>query len=193
MILIRRRVLADKNGEVMNHRIVGVFSFIVICSFIFLACSKDEEEAPSAEELLQASLARVDTIQLKADLAVIDKYLSDSSITALSEPHGVRYTIDIQGTGPKPTLEGAILVNYKGKLLKNHSVFDQNTNAPMALSGLIVGWKTTLPLINKGSTVTLYIPSVLAYGTSTRYDTDGNISIPPNSNLIFEIEILDVQ
>lgn len=177
----------------MKHRVAGVFSLIVVSTFIFLACSKDEEEGPSAEELLQKSLALVDTVQLKKDIAIIDDSLEQWSITALSEPHGVRYTIDTQGDGPKPTLDGAILINYRGRLLKNNSVFEQGSSVALLLSRLIVGWQTTLPLINQGSKVTLYIPSGLAYGTSIRRDNDDNVSIPANSNLIFEIEILDVQ
>jgi hypothetical protein len=179
----------------MTQKIAGIFNLIpliIICSLIAPGCSKDEEK-PSAEELLRDGLAKVDTVRLKADIAIIEDSLAQWSITALSEPHGVRYTIETQGSGPKPTLNGAILVNYRGKLLKNNSVFDQGSSVAMRLSGLILGWQTTLPLINKGSKVTLYIPSGLAYGTGIRYDNDGNVSIPANSNLVFEIEILDVQ
>jgi FKBP-type peptidyl-prolyl cis-trans isomerase FkpA len=167
-----------------------VFAWV---SMITLSGCIEPKEAPSAEAVLLQNLASVDKTQLESDLAVIDDSLARWSIQALSEPNGVRYQIVTQGSGPKPTLDSYIKINYKGKLLKNKSVFDQQNGAVFQLRGLILGWQTTLPLINKGSKVVLYIPSGLAYGTGAVPSQDGTILIPANSNLIFEMELVDFQ
>jgi FKBP-type peptidyl-prolyl cis-trans isomerase FkpA len=171
-------------GKMLAFTLFGIISF---------AGCKEADDPPSAEEVLQQNLALVDQTQLEADLKVIDDSLTRWSITALSEPNGVRYQIITQGTGPKPTLDSYIKINYKGKLLKNQSVFDQNTAKVFQLRGLVLGWQTVLPLINKGSKVILYVPSGLGYGTSAVPGPDQTVLIPPNSNLTFDIELLDVQ
>jgi FKBP-type peptidyl-prolyl cis-trans isomerase FkpA len=123
-------------------------TLLSICVLTLAGCSKPEEAPPSAEETLQQNLALVDQTQLESDLKVIDDSLAKWSIQALSEPHGVRYQIITQGSGAKPTLDSYIKINYKGKLLKNKSVFDQQNGAVFQLRGLVLGWQTSLPLIN---------------------------------------------
>jgi FKBP-type peptidyl-prolyl cis-trans isomerase FkpA len=176
----------------MNQIVKGKLIIVSLLSLLTLSGCMKSEDIPSAEEVLNDNLSRVDQAQLQADLAIIDDSLANWSITPLIEPNGVRYKILNEGTGPKATLDNFITINYRGKLLKNHSVFDQGTAKTFQLRGLILGWQTALPLINEGSTVVLYIPSGLAYGTQVFYDNDQNVLIPANSNLIFEIELLDI-
>ncbi len=78
-------------------------------------------------------------------------------------------------------------VKYKG-YLTDGTVFDQTTgslSATFSLSGLIEGWQEGIPLLKKGGKGTFFLPSALGYGPS------GAGSIPPNTVLIFEIELLD--
>lgn len=151
------------------------------------------EDIPSPEEVLQQNLARVDQVQLQKDIEIINDSLANWDSVALTEPNGVRYQILKEGTGPKPTLSSLMMVNYRGKILKNNSVFDQGNGVTFQLSRLILGWQTTLPLINSGSKVVLYIPSGLAYGTRDVLGDNGSVLIPANSNLVFELDILAVQ
>lgn len=125
--------------------------------------------------------------QLQKDTEAIDAYLTTNNITALQDPSGLRYVITTQGTGTKPTLTNSIKVKYKGTLLSNGQIFDQaNSAVVFKLSSLITGWKIGFQLLPAGSKATLYIPSGLAYGT-------GSVgSIPPNSNLVFEVELFEV-
>ncbi len=73
-------------------------------------------------------------------------------------------------------------------MFTNGNVFDKST-APVAYSllNLITGWKNGLPLIKKGGKIKLYIPPALGYGQN-QYQ-----SIPGNSILIFDIDLLDYQ
>jgi FKBP-type peptidyl-prolyl cis-trans isomerase FkpA len=69
----------------------------------------------------------------------------------------------------------------------NDSVFTTDTlGQSFILNQLIKGWQLGLPQIKKGGSIKLYIPPSLAYGAT------GNGIIPGNSNLIYEVSLLDV-
>jgi FKBP-type peptidyl-prolyl cis-trans isomerase len=166
---------------------------VIVATLIFTGCHKDKVVPDTPDQTLAKQLALVDQTQLAADIKVIDDSLAKWGITAMTEPNGVRYTIQTTGTGATPSLSSYLVVNYKLKLLKNKSVVDQGTNVTFPLSDLIVGWKTVLPLIPAGSKITLYVPSGLGYGSYERVDPiDHTVIMPANSNLIFEIELLGI-
>jgi FKBP-type peptidyl-prolyl cis-trans isomerase len=87
-------------------------------------------------------------------------------------------------------------VHYKGTLTDG-KVFDTSleprepgapvTPAEFALNGVIPGWTEGLQKINKGGKIKLYVPAALGYGEQ------GQGAIPPNSTLIFEVELLDIK
>jgi len=184
--------MMKKNKALMLAMAIGL-------PFIFAACLDTSVPTPDYNQDLANELAVVDQTRLTADLAIIDDSLDNEwQVTGvLTEPKGVRYTIETLGTGPKPVLASYIGVNYKGRLLtegRAGDVFDQSPAGGVGLDlfRLIAGWRTVLPLIPQGSKVTLYIPSGLGYGIIDRKNGSGDIVIPKNSNLIFEIELLSV-
>lgn len=132
--------------------------------------------------------------QLTKDIATIDKYLESNNITAVKDDSGLRYVIHSVGGGAAPTMVSYLKVAYKGTLLSTGATFDQSAGYPNApttffstpLSGLIKGWQIAFPLLGKGTSATLYIPSGLAYGTASP-----SSSIPPNSNLVFDVTLVD--
>jgi FKBP-type peptidyl-prolyl cis-trans isomerase len=127
-------------------------------------------------------------LRLQSDVALIDDYLIANNISAQTDPSGLRYTIESLGTGSKPTSTNCIKATYTGKLLKGGTTFDSNDlgfKAP--LTWLIEGWKVGMALLPEGTKATLYIPSGLGYGP-----TGSGARIPPNANLIYEIELVDV-
>ncbi|MEJ7779509.1 MAG: FKBP-type peptidyl-prolyl cis-trans isomerase [Daejeonella sp.] len=75
---------------------------------------------------------------------------------------------------------------YTGRLLSGVE-FDKSAQ-PVAfkLGGVILGWQKGVPLIQKGGTIRLFIPSGLGYGAG------GQGPIPPNAVLDFDIELVDV-
>lgn len=171
---------------------------ITLTSFVMSACL-DDPDVPTAEEILEQQLAAVDQTKLASDIDVIDDSLALWGITPLIQANGVRYTIEEMGTGTKPTLNNIISAHYVGRLLKDGQEgdpFDQSqTGQPLTifLSDLIVGWKLVLPLLPNGTKATLYIPSGFGYGNNTIRDENNEIVIPPNSILIFEVELINVQ
>jgi FKBP-type peptidyl-prolyl cis-trans isomerase FkpA len=96
----------------------------------------------------------------------------------------LHYIIKAPGSGDAfPSLASDITINYKGYLLDG-TVFDENTNITFALNRLIRGWQQGIPLIKPGGEIMLLIPSELGYGANR------SGSIPGNSVLIFEIDLI---
>jgi len=63
----------------------------------------------------------------------------------------------------------------------------------LLLGGLLPGWKQGLPLISKGGQIELYVPPSLGYGSTPQYDNSGNLLVPANSILIYNIDLVNVQ
>jgi len=137
------------------------------------------------------------------------KYLNDTKATATETASGLRYKILQTGTGKKPVDGTNVLINYAG-YLEDGSLFDsslesinkeygkfdenrakQNGYQPFPFpygkkDGLIPGFLEGLSLMNLGDKALIFIPSKLGYGERGA----GNV-IPPNANIIFEIEMTE--
>lgn len=103
---------------------------------------------------------------------------------------GLQYKVVSEGSGPKPKDSDVVVVHYKGTLLDGtefDSSYKRKEPAEFPLKAVIPGWTEGLQLMNKGSKYELYIPAALAYGER------GRPSIPPNSVLKFEVELLDIK
>jgi FKBP-type peptidyl-prolyl cis-trans isomerase len=125
-----------------------------------------------------------DDAQLKADKAAIDQYLANESIVAIKDSSGLRYVINTAGSGENPTINSTVNVTYKGTFLGQFTPFAQSTSN-LVISTLIEGWQIGLPYDKVGGTITLYLPSGLAYGPSG----SGDGVIPPNANLVYTITL----
>jgi FKBP-type peptidyl-prolyl cis-trans isomerase len=136
----------------------------------------------------QSANTNVNKTQLQEDIDAIDAYLSENNIEAEIHKSGIRYVINTKGDGSKPSLCDQVTVNYEGRLMSNGRVFDDagGRNIAFPLANLITGWKIGIPLIKEGGSITLYIPSVYAYGSR------GSQDIPSNSNLVFDISLIQV-
>ncbi|MFZ0978964.1 MAG: FKBP-type peptidyl-prolyl cis-trans isomerase [Candidatus Acidiferrales bacterium] len=105
-------------------------------------------------------------------------------------PSGLQYKIITPGTGPKPTADDTVVCNYSGTLLDGKefdSSYKRGQPAEFPLKGVIKGWTEALQLMPVGSKWQLFIPSDLAYGPQ------GRGPIPPNSTLIFQVELLSIK
>lgn len=95
------------------------------------------------------------------------------------------------GTGPSPTIADVVQINYKG-MLKNGKVFDQGERAVFPVEGVIPGFTEALVKMQKGGKYRIEIPAEKAYGAQEqRNPQTGAVEIPANSDLVFEIELLD--
>lgn len=105
-------------------------------------------------------------------------------------PDGLQYKIEKTGTGKKPYDTSLVSVNYRGTLIDGKefdSSFKRGQPAQFHLNQVIKGWSEALKLMPVGSKWTLYIPPALGYGEHGM----GSV-IPPNSTLIFEVELLSI-
>lgn len=102
---------------------------------------------------------------------------------------GLQYSVIKEGDGPIPKKEDTVKCHYTGTLLdgtKFDSSVDRGQPAEFPVGGVIPGWTEALQMMKVGSKYKLVIPPELAYGAS------GRPGIPPNSALIFEVELLEI-
>lgn len=104
---------------------------------------------------------------------------------------GLKYKVEREGTGTSVKEDSVVTLNYKGTLVDG-TVFDSTEGRgpaefDLGQMGLIPGFMEGLQTIKEGGKSTLYIPSELAYGARAPQ------GIPPNSPLIFEVEILSIK
>jgi FKBP-type peptidyl-prolyl cis-trans isomerase FkpA len=126
--------------------------------------------------------------------ALLDS-LTNHGIQAQLDPSGFYYTITNPGSGDiVANLCTVVATYYKGGFFNGES-FDSSLNqtAVFQLGGVIAGWQKGIPLIKKGGEITLYIPPSLGYGSVDKIDQDGNIIIPANSYLVFNVTLADLQ
>jgi FKBP-type peptidyl-prolyl cis-trans isomerase FkpA len=90
-----------------------------------------------------------------------------------------------EATGAKPGTGDYVLVNYIGYLAASGTVFDQNVTQAFATGAVIKGFSEGLLLMTKGSVWRFCIPAALGYGAQ------GTGPIPANSDLVFQVELVD--
>lgn len=104
---------------------------------------------------------------------------------------GLQYKVLKEGNGPQPKATDTVTVDYRGTLI-NGSEFDSSYKrgepATFPLNGVIKGWTEGLQLMKTGGKYQFFIPSDLAYGQRAM-----GPDIAPNSTLIFEVELKNVQ
>ncbi len=145
----------------------------------------------SFDELEKAQLAKnehAEKAQANAEVELLDKLSKGAVVT----PSGLRYFIDREGTGPRPKKGQTVVANYEGRFL-NGRVFDSSYQRgepiefPVGQGKVIPGWDEALMDMKVGEKRTLIIPPQLAYGSR------GVGPIPPNSWLVFDVELLAVK
>ena len=97
---------------------------------------------------------------------------------------GLQYKVLEAGEGGKPTDADVALVSYKGTL-RDGTVFDQNERTPMPVSQVVPGFSEGLKQMQKGGKYRLWIKPELGYGARNAGP------IPPNSVLVFDVELIE--
>ncbi|MDR0290696.1 MAG: peptidylprolyl isomerase [Treponema sp.] len=139
---------------------------------------------------VSASAADRGRAQRDADIAQINaKYPN-----ATQSPSGVKFIIERRGSGSKPTTGKTVQVNYKGSFLSGQ-VFDSSDTQgrplefAVGVGAVIKGWDEMVLDMQVGERRVAIIPPELAYGER---GAGGGI-IPPNSFLVFEMELIGIK
>ena len=120
----------------------------------------------------------------------LNAYLEKNGVVAQPTSTGLYYVKTQDGTGEKPSKGSTVKAHYTGCLLDG-TVFDTSIERGepiefvLGVGQVIPGWDEGIALMSKGEKAVLYIPYYLAYG-----DRDLGV-IPPFSNLVFEVELID--
>lgn len=174
-----------------------LFTFQILC--------RDIMDEPSARKL-QSSLDSVRRIkeaaqyaemekqmleaskeQLGKDILIIDNYLKSKNMMAQALPSGLRYIVKSKGDGK--LIEDGDLVNmkYAGQTLDGQE-FDSGEYAfTIGRGEVISGWDAIARTMKKGTVLTVFIPSTMAYGKGGRPPV-----IMPDAVLIFDMEVLSI-
>jgi FKBP-type peptidyl-prolyl cis-trans isomerase FklB len=157
--------------------------------------TEDEMRAvlTSAQEEFKKKQAELRAEKAQAALSEGEAFLAANKTKegVVTLPSGLQYKILKAGTGEKPGLDETVVCNYRGTLIDG-TEFDSsakhNGPATFPLKGVIKGWAEALQLMPVGSKWQLFVPSQLAYG-----ENGAGQVIPPNSTLVFELELLSIQ
>jgi FKBP-type peptidyl-prolyl cis-trans isomerase FkpA len=133
------------------------------------------------------TLNSFDAPQLRSEIAQIETYLTDNSITAEQHPSGLYYIIHEEGTGDSPDWISNVQVNYEGRITSTQAVFDSGSGVSFNLTQVIFGWQLGLQQLKEGGSMTVYIPATFAYGSQG----SGSL-IPANANIEFDVDLLSV-
>lgn len=135
-------------------------------------------------------------------LGVVAAIALGAGLAWAAMPKGVDVDVVTEGTGASPAKDDVIFVRYTGKLADG-TVFDQSQDVnlpipgllpqgtPLPLSRMIPGFAEGAVKMKKGGKYTLFIPADKGYGAEGQTDQQGNQVIPPNSDLTFEVELID--
>ncbi len=118
--------------------------------------------------------------------AYLESYVNEPDVKSTSS--GLLYKVIKKGSGKSPRASDTVVVHYEGKL-SNGTVFDSSYKrgkpAKFPVNGVIRGWTEALCMMKKGSVWELCIPPELAYGAKGIPGV-----IPPNSVLVFKVELI---
>ncbi len=95
------------------------------------------------------------------------------------------------GSGARPAASDTVRVHYRGTFPDGRefdSSFKRGQPAMFGVGNVIPGWAEAIQLMTVGSRYKLFIPAGLAYGNSRGPGGD----LPPNSTLLFEVELLEI-
>jgi FKBP-type peptidyl-prolyl cis-trans isomerase len=159
-----------------------------------LAMTTEEAAAIRQEyvEKRQAEQQAESAVSGQANLAEGQKFLAEnkSKEGVQTTESGLQYKVLTMGDGAKPAATDTVKVHYRGTLLDGtefDSSYARNEPISFALNRVIAGWTEGVQLMPVGSKFMFYIAPELAYGEG------GGGPIPPNSTLIFEVELLDIE
>ena len=141
----------------------------ILATVLLVSCGQDPVQDPAAPEDFLAQNGKREEVT--------------------TTESGLQYEVLEEGDGAQPTREDQVTVHYKGELLDGtvfDSSYDRGEPATFPLNRVIPGWTEGVQLMKVGAKYKFYIPPELGYGSRDQG------KIPPNSTLIFQVELLSI-
>lgn len=155
----------------MHMKFYSASLTLLMLAALFASC----DNTPSLEE------------QREIDRQIIEDYVAQNGLNGEFTQTGIYYEVtDSTSSTERPNAASNVEVIYTGKLLEG-TVFDSSEGFPVTfnLQRVIRGWTEGIQYFAKGEKGYLILPSHMAYGRN------GTNTIPPNTVLYFDIELLD--
>ena len=164
----------------------------VLKHLVILRKGKEAEEFDAAKtfEFEKANAGAKAEAKAKAEAEKMNKVLNETYGAAKTTASGLRYIIEKEGEGEAPKATSSVTVHYTGYLLNGNkfdSSVDRGQPATFGLNQVIPGWTEGLQLLKPGGKAKLIIPANLGYGANGYPPV-----IPPNSWLVFDVELIKV-
>jgi peptidylprolyl isomerase len=154
------------------------------------AFKADQENFDKLKDKVEKAMENKAQSQRLADIAQINSKYPNAAMSL----SGIRYIVQKQGTGEKPSPGKTVRVNYIGSLLSG-KVFDRSDirGEPLEFQAgtgrVIKGWDESVLDMKVGEKRLVIIPPELAYGERSV----GDGIIPANSFLVFEMELVSIK
>lgn len=165
------------------------------------AAAEGKESAMSEEDSQKAAAEINDYVQAKfaaKNKREGEKFLAENKTKkgVKTLPSGLQYKVIESGKGQSPKKTDTVRAHYKGTLLNGmefDSSYRRGQPASFPVSQVIKGWTEALQLMKVGDKWQLFIPSNLAYEEEGMRNRQGQVIIPPNAALLFEVELLGIE
>jgi len=135
-----------------------------------------------------APITATDKVELMSGTGPVD----DDATTEFTETSsGLKYRVLRRSAAKKPSANDSVTVHYRGWLddgTEFDSSYKRGEPITFPLNGVIQGWTEGMQLVGVGGMVELWIPAKLGYGAR-----GSGRSVPPNANLHFIVELIEVK
>lgn len=143
----------------------------MVCALALVACGGGGNDTPTTAPAAQPTFTKTDTV------------VGANSVDAANgDVVTVHYTL---------WLYDSAAADKKGKQIET-----SRNGAPFVFTlgagKVIAGWDQGIPGMKVGGKRTLIVPSNMAYGATGAKDGAGNVVIPPNTALVFEVEMIAI-
>ncbi len=157
---------------------------IMIVSLLTAQFPAAATEAPKSRAVKSVPRAIVPTTDI-IPLPLNPILPAGQRLCAARTASGLGYTMLRSATGAMPAEADFVLVNYIGYLAASGTVFDQGMQSAFAVNAVIPGFSHGLQMLAKGGVARFCIPAGMGYGAQD------SGPIPANSDLVFQVELVD--
>ncbi len=188
--------IGQQIGNNLKQQQIGIDTDVLAASIEEALSEKESrlspEEMQKVLQDVQKQLLEKRQAEAKTNMEDGQKFLEEnkSKEGVQVTESGLQYIVEKEGEGSSPSDDDTVEVHYRGTLINGEefdSSYERNQTAKFPVRGVIPGWTEGLKMMKKGAKYKFFIPADLAYGER------GRPGIPPNSTLIFDVELIDIE